>query len=231
MPAWSPNDDEIAFVSQRSASAAARRDIRDSVPGLWAVNAQGRERLVFDAKQNGMPAGAAWSPDGTRLAHTLAGGRLAVNGQLTSAPTRTCSRSGRSWITRTEFIYTADGHIKRQSLDGDDRRSSRSRATVSLQRSTFSIAHRALEPAGPQRVAGIVKPAVSPDGRAIAFTAMGDLWLLPVGGTPVQLTNDAAFELDPAWSPDSTQLAFVSDRGGHMDLWVRDLRTGNGQRR
>jgi imidazolonepropionase-like amidohydrolase len=49
--------------------------------------------------------------------------------------------------------------------------------------------------------------------------------MLPVGGTPVQLTNDEAFELEPAWSPDSTRIAFVSDRGGHMDLWVHDLRT------
>ena len=29
---------------------------------------------------------------------------------------------------------------------------------------------------------GIVSPVVSPDGRAIAFTAMGDLWVLPIGG-------------------------------------------------
>src|SRR5262249_7767848 len=27
----------------------------------------------------------------------------------------------------------------------------------------------------------------------------------------------------PAWSPDSTQIAFVSDRGGQMDLWIHDL--------
>ena len=95
---------------------------------------------------------------------------------------------------------------------------------MSLQRRTYAIAHRALEPTEPQRSAGIVSPLVSPDGRAVAFTAMGDLWLLPVGGTPVQITNDPAVEIDPAWSPDGTQLAFSSDRGGHMDLWVLDLR-------
>ena len=77
----------------------------------------------------------------------------------------------------------------------------------------------------PQRVNGIVKPAVSPDGRSIAFTALGDLWLLPVGGTALQLTNDAAFDVDPAWAPDGTALAFASDRSGRMKLWVRDLRT------
>jgi len=222
-PTWSPNDDEIGFVSQdRERSALA--DIRESVPGFWAVSAQGRERLVVDAKQNGMPDGAAWSLDGTYLAHTLAGGRLAVNGQLTSGADEDVFPFPPSWITRSEFIYTADGQIKRQSLDGTTSIVPFS-ASVPLQRSTFSIVHRALEPAGPQRVSGVVRPVVSPDGRAIAFTALGDLWMLPVGGTPMQLTNDPAFELDPAWSPDSTQLAFVSDRGGHMDLWIRDLRT------
>jgi Tol biopolymer transport system component len=222
MPAWSPNDDEIAFVSQ-DRERSGPTDIRDSVPGLWAVNAQGRERLVFDAQRNGMPAGAAWSPDGTRLAHTLAGGHLGVNGQTASGPDEDVFPFRPSWISRTEFIYTADGHIKRQSLDGTTAIIPFT-ATVPLQRSTFSIAHRVLEPVGPQPLAGLVKPVVSPDGRTIAFTAIGDLWLLPAGGTPVRMTNDAAFEVDPAWSPDSTQLAFVSDRGGHMDLWVRDLR-------
>ena len=89
---------------------------------------------------------------------------------------------------------------------------------------TYAIAHRALEPVGPQKLTGIVSPVVAPDGRAIAFTAMGDLWILPSGGQPMQVTNDAAVELDPAWSPDSTRLAFASDRAGHMDLWVHDLR-------
>ena len=97
-------------------------------------------------------------------------------------------------------------------------------ARVSLQRSSYTIAHRALEPSGQQKLAGINGPVVSPDGRAIAFTAMGDLWLLPAGQQPVQLTNDAAMDIDPAWSPDSTRIAFASDRGGKMDLWLRDLR-------
>jgi hypothetical protein len=39
--------------------------------------------------------------------------------------------------------------------------------------------HRDLPPQTPQRVLGIVNPAVSPDGMKVAFTAVGDLWLLP----------------------------------------------------
>src|SRR2546423_5899276 len=59
----------------------------------------------------------------------------------------------------------------------------------------------------------------------VAFTALGDLWVLPLGDAPVRVTNDAAVDVDPAWSPDSAQIAFVSDRGGQMDLWIHDLAT------
>ncbi len=84
-----------------------------------------------------------------------------------------------------------------------------------------------LEPTGPQPVSGIVSPVVSPDGRSIAFVALGDLWLLPVGsGTPIQLTNDESADADPAWSPDGRELAFTTDRDGTMNVWVRDLQTG-----
>jgi Tol biopolymer transport system component/imidazolonepropionase-like amidohydrolase len=223
MPAWSPNDDEIAFVSQDRAQSGPP-GIRDRQPGLWAAGAQGRERLVSDAKQHGMPAGAAWNLEGTHLAYSLAGGHLAINGQQVSGADEDVFPFSPSWLSRSEFIYTADGLIKRQSLDGATATVPFT-ASVTLQRSTFSIAHRPLEPAGTQRVNGIVKPAVSPDGRAIAFTALGDLWMLPVGGIAVQLTNDAAFDVDPAWSPDGSAIAFASDRSGRMELWVRDLRT------
>jgi Tol biopolymer transport system component len=228
MPTWSPNDREITF-SSRDRERDGPADRREGTPGLWAVDADGHERLILDAKQNGMPAGAAWSPGGTQVAYTSAGGHLGLSGRAMSGSDEDVFPFRPSWISRTEFIYTADGHIKRRSLTGATSVIPFA-AAVSLQRSTYTIAHRALEPAEPQKLTGIVNPAVSPDGRAIAFTAMGDLWVLPLGEQPVQITNDAAVELDPAWSPDSAQLAFASDRGGHMDLWVRDLRTnGNMQ--
>ncbi len=57
-------------------------------------------------------------------------------------------------------------------------------------------------------------PAVSPDGRQIAFAALGDLWLMPVDGTPRRLTTDPALDTAPAWSPDGKSLAYSSDRSG-----------------
>src|SRR6185503_9257485 len=195
MPTWSPNDDEIAFVSQdRGQPEPGAAIARERTSGFWAVNAVGRERLVYDAKQNGMPAGAAWNSEGTHLAYSLADAHLGINGQEVSGSDEDVFPFRPSWASLNDFVYTADGLIKRRSLDGSAATVPFS-ATVSLQRSTFSIAHRALEPAGAQRVSGIVKPAVSPDGRSIAFTALGDLWMLAVGGTPRQLTSDAAFEV------------------------------------
>jgi Tol biopolymer transport system component len=85
----------------------------------------------------------------------------------------------------------------------------------------------------PRRVLGLVRPSLSPDGRQIAFAAVGDIYLVPVDGTgtPVNLTNDAALDTDPAWSPDGTQLVYSSDRDSeHLQLWIRDMRTGQGRK-
>ncbi|MDB4880347.1 MAG: WD40-like beta Propeller containing protein [Gemmatimonadetes bacterium] len=62
---------------------------------------------------------------------------------------------------------------------------------------------------------------VSPDGRTIVFDLLGDLYTLPIaGGRATRLTSGQAFDGQPRWSPDGTQLAFVSDRAGNDNLWV-----------
>ncbi len=224
MPTWSPNDQEITFASRDHESGSSADDRRNATPGLWAVSAGGGERMIWDARDTGMPAGSAWNPDGTQVAYTTATGHLGLSGRAVSGANEDVFPFRPSWVSRTAFIYTADGHIKRRSLTGGTSIIPFT-AKVSLLRSTYTIAHRELEPNDPQKVTGVVNPVVSPNGQAIAFTAMGDLWVLPLGGQPVAITNDPAVDIDPAWSPDSTRLAFASDRGGHMDLWVHDFRT------
>lgn len=56
-------------------------------------------------------------------------------------------------------------------------------------------------------------PTSSPDGRRLAFQAVGRIWVMDLpSGTPRRLTPDSfgAFEYSPTWSPDGTSIAFTS---------------------
>jgi len=67
-----------------------------------------------------------------------------------------------------------------------------------------------------------VYPALSPDGRMLAFLRGTDTFLGPAdvyvkmlpGGEPVQLTRDKTLKLSPAFSPDGSRIAYSS-----VDPW------------
>ncbi|MBN8726917.1 MAG: PD40 domain-containing protein [Xanthomonadales bacterium] len=61
---------------------------------------------------------------------------------------------------------------------------------------------------------------VSPDGRSIVFSMLGDLYLLPIeGGTARRISSGPAWEVQPRFSPDGREIAFTSDRGGGNNIW------------
>jgi Tol biopolymer transport system component len=58
-------------------------------------------------------------------------------------------------------------------------------------------------------------PAISPDGRSVAFTAdeggSRQIWVkLLAGGAPLRLTHDKRDHMRPRWSPDSSSIVFFS---------------------
>jgi Tol biopolymer transport system component/imidazolonepropionase-like amidohydrolase len=63
-------------------------------------------------------------------------------------------------------------------------------------------------------------PSPSPDGKRLAFSAFNHVWIasLPVTSPPRRLTKLEAAEFMPTWSPDGSQIAFVtwSTEGGHI---------------
>lgn len=67
-------------------------------------------------------------------------------------------------------------------------------------------------------------PTVSADGSQIAFSYAGDIWIASTdGGNATRLTSHASKEQTPLFSPDGTQLAFVSDRSGSNQVFVMNL--------
>ncbi|MFN2502418.1 MAG: TolB family protein, partial [Pyrinomonadaceae bacterium] len=64
-----------------------------------------------------------------------------------------------------------------------------------------------------------------PHSHRIAYggrrnAAQRDIWTIPAGGgEPTEVTDDAAIEGSPVWSPDGKYLYFASDRAGSMNLW------------
>ncbi|MGX4735723.1 S9 family peptidase [Kitasatospora griseola] len=90
-------------------------------------------------------------------------------------------------------------------------------------------------------IAAAVTPAVSPDGRLVAYGVVahggaggrpsGTVLVAAVDGSaaPRRLTDGAARELAPKWAPDSAALFFASDREEEGGAQLRRIRLDGGE--
>jgi dipeptidyl aminopeptidase/acylaminoacyl peptidase len=86
-------------------------------------------------------------------------------------------------------------------------------------------AQRAFQPNDWHRVTTVSQPAMSPDGKTVAFTVTtvnerenkrhSEVWVVPTaGGDPVRYTAQGFESNSPRFSPDGKQLLFTSQRPG-----------------
>ena len=217
MPGWSPDDREIVYSSTRDAGHS-----------LWAVPAGGgTERKV--ATGTGVLDAPSWSPGGKIVYYSNAdgGSRLESDGRvLTGSENAFPFRV--SWSGKDEFVYVSDGKIRSRSLADGSVRTITFTATLDVTQAAGSYTRRKrdFDSVAPRQALGIVRPVISPDGQRVAFAALGDIYVMPVGGKPENITRDGFLDTDPAWSPDGGKLVYSSDRGGHLlQLWIHDFKS------
>jgi dipeptidyl aminopeptidase/acylaminoacyl peptidase len=103
-------------------------------------------------------------------------------------------------------------------------------------------AGRAFTPEDWYKLTTLSSPAMSPDGRYVAFTVMTidedenerhrEVWMVPAaGGEPTRLTAPGTESSNPRWSHDGAYLFFTSRReGGEGSTWVLRMdRTPSGE--
>jgi tricorn protease len=74
-------------------------------------------------------------------------------------------------------------------------------------------------------------PDISPDGKLVAFSYLGDIWVVDaIGGVARPVTMHEKHDIYPAFSPDGKYIAFSSNRHGSYDVFVVPVQGGKPKR-
>src|ERR1700726_1367411 len=74
-------------------------------------------------------------------------------------------------------------------------------------------------------------PDISPDGKLVAFSYLGDIWMVEtIGGIARPVTMHEKHDIYPVFSPDGKSIAFSSNRHGSYDVFVVPVQGGRPER-
>ena len=111
----------------------------------------------------------------------------------------------------TAVVIAIDGRIRRITVRGGSVTPVPFKAEVVLPLGPL-LRQQLTEETGPVRARLIQAPVQSPDGRRLAFSALGRIYLmdLEAGARPHRLTSAGPPEFMPTWSQDGRNLAYVT---------------------
>ncbi|HET6970957.1 MAG TPA: amidohydrolase, partial [Phenylobacterium sp.] len=219
-PAWSPEGQAIAFAVER-----ARVEIVDAAGGRTTGPAitPSTDRLAPVELHS-----PAFTPDGKGIVYTvIERGRAELRGPggtLVAGEDVFPFRA--AWLPGGDLVYAADGRIRRRTSGTAKPVDIPFSLSVPVTKPEYPKRRRDHESVASRPVVGIGSPALSPDGTKVVFRALNGLWLLQRGGKAKPLVKDGFWTCDPAWSPDGKTLAYSTDRGGKLDIWLRDMESG-----
>ena len=208
-PALAPDGRRIAYVVRDSASDQADIYLADS-PGAAA------RRLTDDPGDDRMPA---WSPDGRRLAFV----RFArhdctiVVRSLDTSDEHHVGACGNHEEPRVAWLDAFTLLVAELPADG--------RTSGHLTRLSLTTGSRTPISDPPAGIMGDHSPAVSPDGRTVAFirrTSGGasDVYTVSTdAGASRRVTFDEADITGVTWMANGRALVYSSDRAGGYSLW------------
>ncbi len=214
-PVWSPDGTKVAFVVSDT-----RIDVVDVATG-----ARSTAVTVPTGQVVHQPS---WMPNGTDIAYHLF--NAGVNSLASTAGPLVTGEEVFPFRARFaadgRYFYTSGGTIRTRRLGSTSAGSVGFTAALTVTTPKYKKNVRVFDAPGSFPVVGIGSPAVSPDGSTIAFRALNDIYTMRIGGRPVPLFRDRWWKADPDFSPDGRRLAFVTDRTGTLNIWVRDLAAG-----
>jgi Tol biopolymer transport system component/imidazolonepropionase-like amidohydrolase len=232
-------DGRFIYFSARDARYRYDRNVNE---GIWQIKRLDRwnGQLVPVTGEFGGAAAPAISPDGTSMAYVrriravtvmdvmdLASGKLR---QVASGLQRDNQEGfsfhgvfpGYAWTPDgRSIVATADGKIWRYDAGSGARTEIAYSAAVD-QTVTESLHTPRRIGQGDVRARIIRWPVVSPDGKALVFSALGHLYTMDLpSGAPKRLTSASELEYAPSFSRDGRKLTYVtwSDRDGG-NVWT-----------
>ena len=228
-PMISPDGKWVAYVSAISGN-----------PDIYLQSTTGQTAINLTKDSPAPDTAPAFSADGERIAFRSErdGGGLFVMGR-TGESVRRLTKSGiqPTWFPDGRRLAFVSAQNLEARAGGSFTAESRGGGIIEL----WTVDTTGGEP---QRIyrGDAVQPRVSSNGRRIAFWAMQsnedftgfaspnrDVWTVAVDGTnPVRVTTDEATDWNPVWSPNGTELYFLSNRSGSMNLWRVGIDEGTG---